>query len=130
MPLSCPNCSSRNLRYARIRSFPERVWACLGIRPLRCRDCRLRFIERTWRLRTARFARCPRCWRMDLGRWSPDDYRTGPGTRLLLALGAHPYRCAYCRTNFVSFRHRKEHYRRHTPSEAAQTAGNRTVENA
>jgi hypothetical protein len=111
MSLTCPNCNSRNLRYSRIRSFSERWWSYIGIRPLRCRDCYLRFIERTWRLRAARFARCPRCWRTDLSRWSTADYYVPWTTTLLLALGGNPYRCEYCRVNFVSFRKRKERYR-------------------
>jgi hypothetical protein len=111
MPISCPVCQSRNLRYARLRSFAERLWSFFGIRPLRCRDCHDRFMERTWRLRTMKYARCPRCWRMDLSRWSPEDYKVTAGTSLLLALGGSPYRCEYCRVNFVSFRKRKQRYR-------------------
>jgi DNA-directed RNA polymerase subunit RPC12/RpoP len=110
MPLACPECGSRDLRYSRLRSLGERVWSWFGIRPLRCRACHRRFIERTWRLSTVRYARCPRCWRMDLSRWSRNDYRTTFFTDLLLHLGANPYRCAYCRLNFVSFRKRKERY--------------------
>jgi hypothetical protein len=47
---------------------------------------------------------------MDLSRWSVADYRPDATARLLLALGASPYRCPYCRVNFVSFRKRKERY--------------------
>ncbi|MGE5645867.1 MAG: hypothetical protein ACM336_08760 [Acidobacteriota bacterium] len=110
MSLLCPHCKSRNLRYARIRSFAERLGTLVGIRPLRCRDCRTRFIERTWRLSAIRYARCPRCWREDLTRWSLNDYCPPAGVRLLLSLGAHPFRCAYCRVNFVSFRRRRLKY--------------------
>lgn len=111
MPLWCPVCKSRNLRYSRIRSLNERLWSWVGVRPLRCRDCRRRFIDRTWRITDVRYARCPRCWRQDLGRWSPEDYRTPLVRRMLLTLGANPLRCEYCRVNFVSFRKRKERYR-------------------
>jgi hypothetical protein len=121
MPLTCPNCNSRSLRYARVRGFAERFWTCFGIRPLRCRDCHTRFIERTWRLRHIRFARCPRCWRMDLSRWTPADYRISATTWLLLALGGQPYRCEYCRVNFVSFRKRKERYRARRRKQASAT---------
>jgi hypothetical protein len=110
MSVICPKCGSRNLRYAHLRSGSERLWSLLGIRPLRCRSCYCRFIERTWRISAMRYARCPRCWRMDLSRWSRNDYRVSFFTGLMLSLGANPYRCEYCRTNFVSFRRRKEKY--------------------
>ncbi len=48
---------------------------------------------------------------MDLSRWSEDDYYVPLARRILLRLGAHPYRCEYCRVNFVSFRSRRERYR-------------------
>lgn len=47
---------------------------------------------------------------MDLSRWSRNDYRISFFTGLLLHLGANPYRCEYCRVNFISFRRRKEKY--------------------
>jgi hypothetical protein len=47
---------------------------------------------------------------MDLSRWSRNDYRISFFTGLALSLGANPYRCEYCRVNFVSFRRRKEKY--------------------
>ena len=47
---------------------------------------------------------------MDLSRWNKEDYRVSFFRSLLLNLGANPYRCEYCRVNFVSFRKRKERY--------------------
>ncbi len=47
---------------------------------------------------------------MDLSRWSRNDYRVSFFRGLLLRLGASPYRCEYCRVNFISFRRRKERY--------------------
>ncbi len=124
MSLVCPKCGSRNLRYSRFRSLSERLWSWFGIRPLRCRECRLRFLERTWRLGNLRYARCPLCWRMDLSRWDEKDYYVPLSRRILLRFGAHPYRCAYCRLNFVSFRRRREKYhrthRQHHKTDAAQ----------
>jgi len=109
--LKCPQCGSYDLRYARLRRPSERFWSWLGTRPLRCRKCRTRFIARTWRLENLRWARCPKCWRMDLSSWSEREYPVSALRRLLLALGAHPWRCEYCRYNFVSFRPRKEGWR-------------------
>ncbi len=57
-----------------------------------------------------RYARCPRCWRMDLARWNKNDYHVSFLKGIMLALGGNPYRCEYCRVNFVSFRKRKERY--------------------
>jgi hypothetical protein len=110
MPVACPKCGSRNLRYAHLRGTSEHLWSWFGIRPLRCRICYCRFIERTWRISSIRFARCPRCWRLDLSRWNRDDYHVSFFKGLLLNLGGNPYRCEYCRVNFVSFRKRKERY--------------------
>ncbi len=108
--VQCPLCGSRNLRYSHRRTRRERLLSWLGIRPLRCRDCRARFIARTWRLSNVRWARCPKCWRTDLASWSPERYPTGALRKLLLALGAHAWRCEYCRHNFLSFRPRRETY--------------------
>ncbi len=99
------------MRYSRLRSVSERCWSWFGIRPLRCRDCRMRFLERTWRIMNMRYARCPLCWRMDLARWSENDYHVPLVKKILLRIGAKPYRCAYCRVNFVSFRRRLHRFR-------------------
>jgi hypothetical protein len=110
MPLACPKCGSRNLRFSRFLDFAERCQAWIGVHPLRCRDCRSRFVDRTWRLSSLRYARCPKCWRMDLNSWSRDSFRVPMRMLVLLALGARPYRCEYCRVNFVSFRRRFERF--------------------
>jgi hypothetical protein len=110
MPIACPRCGSRNLRYARLHNFGERCWSWLGIRPLRCRDCRLRFVDRTWRLTHWRFARCPRCWRTDLALWSEHGAHLSLFAEVCLKMGAKPFRCEYCRINFVSFRQRHEKF--------------------
>lgn len=110
MPLACPYCGSRHLRYAHRRNLSERLWSWVGVRPLRCRDCRKRFVGRTWRLSSTRYARCPNCWRMDLNIWSIQDHTPTAAQLALLRLGARPYRCEYCRINFVSFRRRLEKF--------------------
>jgi hypothetical protein len=110
MPVKCPKCGSANLRYAHLRNWTERLLVLLGKRPLRCRDCRARFVDRTWRFRDILYARCPHCWHMDLNRWSEEDYWVPAFTRFKLRLGGSPFRCEYCRTNFVSFRPRLERF--------------------
>lgn len=107
---TCPQCGSRSLRFSHVRTPAERAAIVLGIRPLRCRDCRLRFKGRVWSLSEAAYARCSKCWRTDLSSWDPSQYHVSFFKNLLLALGANPYRCEYCRHNFVTFRLRKARY--------------------
>ncbi len=47
---------------------------------------------------------------MDLSLWTEEHAHIGPFTAILLAMGAKPYRCEYCRVNFVSFRLRHERF--------------------
>ncbi len=82
----------------------------MGIRPLRCRDCRTRFVDQTWNLSDLGYSRCPKCMRMDLSSWDERHYSPPNYMLLLLKLGGHPYRCEYCRLNFVSFRRLKEKF--------------------
>lgn len=112
MQIECPACQSSNLRYSRLYGAREHLLALVGIRPLRCRVCRTRFVAKTWNLRRIFYARCPRCWRMDLSQWREEYYCTPFRRRLAIALGAHKYRCEYCRVNFTSFRPRLTPYRR------------------
>jgi len=44
---------------------------------------------------------------MDLSVWALHHYRVSGWKTLLINLGANPYRCEYCRHNFVSLRRRK-----------------------
>lgn len=119
--LSCPKCGSRNLRYARLRDAQERWRRWLGIRPLRCRDCRCRFTDRTWRITSLQYARCPRCWRTDLASWKREDCQVPARIEFLLWLGAKPLRCEYCRCNFVSFRKLHEKFSFHRWRKRRQT---------
>lgn len=116
----CPGCGGRSLRYAHLRSPSEKIAKLVGIRPLRCRDCRERFVHRTWNLSNLSQARCPTCMGAELTSWSPTHYHVGLGKTLLLFLGGRPYRCERCRCNFVSFRRRKRRRvsRRHHGAES------------
>jgi predicted Zn-ribbon and HTH transcriptional regulator len=110
MTVSCPDCGSRYLRASRCRSVRERMRTLLGISPLRCADCGTRFVARTWDLSVITHSRCPKCLRMDLNVWTDQQYWPGPLTKLKIKLGAHPWRCEYCRYNFASFRPRLERF--------------------
>lgn len=75
---------------------------------LRCQDCKTRFVARTFVLSDLKWARCPRCERMDLNSWTGKSYEPPFWTETKITLGAKRWRCEYCRINFASFRPRKE----------------------
>jgi hypothetical protein len=112
MRVTCPKCGGQNVRYAHMRTASERWANLLGKRPMRCRDCRTRFVFRLWRLSDLPYARCPECWNMRLTTWSTHHYHVPLGRGILLFFGANPYRCESCRHNFVSFLPRKYRFRR------------------
>ena len=110
MNVSCPQCGSRYLKVSECRTLREKLRDLAGISPLRCGDCGRAFVARTWELSVLTHSRCPKCLRMDLSTWNDQQYWPSEWMKLLLKLGAHRYRCEYCRHNFVSFRPRKERF--------------------
>lgn len=78
------------------------------ISPLRCQDCKTRFVSRTVFFEDLFYAHCPRCDRMDLNDWSPKSNTPSSWTAFKIVMGARRWRCEYCRINFASFRNRKE----------------------
>ena len=111
MTVSCPQCGSRYLRPLPYRSLGEWIRSLLGTSRLSCGDCGLRFVARTWDWSFLRYARCPKCLRMDLGYWTEGQAKPTLFIKLWLRLGASPYFCQYCRYAFVSFRARREEVR-------------------
>jgi hypothetical protein len=75
---------------------------------MRCLDCKNRFIARTFAWSELRFARCPKCFRMDLSAWLTNSSKPNFWGQVKLVFGAHRWRCEYCRLNFVSLRRRSE----------------------
>ena len=106
--IQCPNCGAGSLQSSEIRGSVEKFKSLFGVLPFRCRRCSERFSSAIWSLRLAIYARCPKCLRLDLSNWSEQFYRVPLGIRLLLRMGATPYRCEFCRCNFASFRRNKE----------------------
>lgn len=47
---------------------------------------------------------------MDLSLWNDKDCRISMFSAIRLGMGAKPYRCEYCRVNFLSFRPRYERH--------------------
>jgi DNA-directed RNA polymerase subunit RPC12/RpoP len=85
----------------------------VGVYPFRCGDCKQRFELSIWSLKTIPYSRCPLCLRMDLNTWNEVKYPSTAWQRFRISLGGKPYRCEYCRCNFVSFRRRKERFSFH-----------------
>ena len=108
MPLTCPNCEGKRPRLSKIRGFKERLLSALGTYPVRCEECGHRFYDSVLRLTDALFARCPKCYRMDLSSWELKYYNPTSWSLFKLALGGRRLRCEACRCNFVSFRFTKE----------------------
>ena len=108
MPIQCPNCGSRFLRESKPRDASEKFARWRFISPLRCLDCKTRFVSSTVNVSDMRFAHCPQCDRMDLNRWTGKNYDPPFWVGLWAKLGAKRWRCEYCRVNFASFRNRKE----------------------
>ncbi len=81
-----------------------------GVYRFRCESCDRRFYRNISRWEYLVFAKCPGCHRMDLNRWTREYYNPRTWTKILLALGAKPLRCEYCRKNFCSFLSVKEKF--------------------
>ena len=110
MRAPCPACGSTDVRLSKTRGITESLKRVFGVYPLRCKRCSHRFTDGLWSLRNLRYAKCPKCYRMELSTWSERYYVPRPRTTILLRLGATPYRCESCRCNFVSFRACKERF--------------------
>lgn len=110
MSLACPQCGSDEVRLSRRQFSLRRVLRAFGIYHFRCEKCGHLFKSSIHRLRHIFYAKCPSCHRMDLSRWTRDYYNPPFFTRLMLALGADPIRCEYCRNNFWSYRKVREKF--------------------
>ena len=125
MPFECPECASRKARSSPPYNLGEWLLRRLGWHYLRCLDCDERYRRHILLPDSFIYAKCPRCYRMDLSTWEQHHYRTSTFTRLKLALGARRMRCEVCRCNFASFRKRKKWYRRQetAPAVASEPHG-------
>ena len=108
MPLTCPNCEGKRPRLSKIRGFKERLLSAVGTYPVRCEECGHRFYDSVLRLMDIIFARCPKCYRMDLSSWELKYYSPTQWSLIKLGVGGRRLRCEACRCNFVSFRLTKE----------------------
>ena len=110
-PIICPKCGSGHVKPVHARTLRERFLKLVADDCARWSSCGHRFMATpTGNLGNVTFARCPRCLRMDLGTWDPKYYRPSLWMEFKVWFGANRWRCEPCRTNFVSFRPRKEKY--------------------
>lgn len=107
---SCPKCGCDDVRPARDRGLLDGLLSLIGFQAARCNDCAHRFLARPIGFMKARWAKCPRCYRMDLSTWDPKYYHISHLASLKIFLGANRWRCEACRCNFVSFRPRHRKY--------------------
>lgn len=119
-PVVCPSCGSARVKPDPPRGLGETLSTWIGYDAARCLECSLHFVAKPGGgVSGARFAKCPKCLRLDLTTWDPKFYRPSLMTRMKLEMGANRWRCEPCRTNFASFRPRKEKYARPAGTGAA-----------
>ena len=104
MQAACPKCGAREIRLLHNQTLGELIKSWMGIYQVRCRRCEHRWRTNVWLIAAWKYAHCPRCYRPELATWSEQYYHPPLRTRMMLRLGATPYRCASCRCNFASFR--------------------------
>lgn len=97
---------------------------------MRCQDCDRRYLAHILAPSSILFAKCPRCYRMDLSSWDQKHYHAPARIRLKVALGARRMRCEACRCNFASFRVRRRWYRHPEVAENGREPGAETKEAA
>jgi hypothetical protein len=110
MDNACPACGAHDVRLAHSQGFSEHALELVGVYPIRCKRCQMRFRRRLWNFSQVKYARCPRCYRTELSTWSEQYYNPPFSVKLKLRLGATPYRCEFCRCNFASFRACQERF--------------------
>ncbi len=105
------------MRSVKVSGAMRLLFTLVGGYSARCRDCSHTFVARPFRLTHIVWAKCPRCYRLDLSMWDPEYYRSSAWMNLKVFFGANRWRCERCRVNFVSFRPRKLRYVRPTATE-------------
>lgn len=102
----CPECGATEFRVSRFRDFGEWLQSWFGVHWMRCKKCGARYSDHPWRWSTLWYAKCPRCYEMELRDWQ-EKYHLPPWrVRILTSFGWKQQRCEACRYNFVSLRPR------------------------
>ncbi len=123
--LHCEKCGSAKLRQSRRQSVGDFFAILRGRSPVRCLDCGHRFMGNLLQFEKLPFARCPKCFSLNLEIAQNKPYHHVTFTRsVMLLLGARRYRCPSCRYNFLSFRFQDPETMQ--PVEAADAPSSRT----
>lgn len=104
MKIPCPECGSIDVRLSHWKNTWEKTLDLFGVTAVRCLTCGHRWKRSIFRVREFLYARCPRCFRLELGTWDETYYRVPSSWKILTGLGAKKVRCHACRHNFISFR--------------------------
>jgi hypothetical protein len=107
MQLNCPTCGTRDVHVSHVHGLGEFLKGLVGLSKLRCRRCNHHWQTSVWANGSWRYARCPRCYRQELTKWTARHYNPPHWTQFLLLIGATPHRCEACRCNFAGFKPRK-----------------------
>ena len=116
LTIRCPSCNSRDVRASLPQTFGEHIVRLFGYMQIRCKDCDRRFTSSIWDLPNIFYAKCPRCYRLDLSTWTTHYYHAPARWHFYMKLGARRRRCEYCRHNFLSWRPAKLKYKRRSPA--------------
>jgi DNA-directed RNA polymerase subunit RPC12/RpoP len=106
--IACPYCGGLSLRRSRRKAWFEFFGMLFGRYPFRCLDCNQRSWVSIWLFSRLKYAKCPKCLGLELTGWPRKRHRLNLWRNLLSTFGAHRYRCAKCRYNFLSFRPRHD----------------------
>ncbi len=90
MQLACPNCGARDARVSKLMGPVQYLKHFFGVSALRCRRCETRWETSVWANGSWKYARCPRCYRQELTKWTMQFYHPTRWTRFLLRIGATP----------------------------------------
>ena len=77
----CPSCGARDIRVAHARGLSEHILELVGVFQLRCKRCQTRFRGSISQPSQVMYARCPKCYRMELSTWSEQYYNADFTTR-------------------------------------------------
>lgn len=102
--IACPYCGGSSLRRSRRKAWFEFLGMMVGRYPFRCLDCNQRSWLSIWLFSRMIYAKCPKCLGSQLTSWSLKHHHLNLWQNLFSTFGAHRYRCAACRCNFLSFR--------------------------
>ena len=101
--LICPQCLGDQCHRSKRQWLRDYLIGLSGLRPWRCRICKLRFFAGVVPVSFAFYAHCSLCGNFNLQRISRNHVFEGWSAGLFRLLRFPAYRCAPCRYRFVTF---------------------------